>query len=291
MNSPVLELIQKQNLAYQVSGQDYVVRCLNPEHPDNSPSLRIDKVTGSFHCFACHFKGNIFKYFGVFTNTAPLKILNLKEKLSKLKSYNTGLDLPNGATPYTRSFRNISVKTLKEFGAFYTLLDEKLLDRICFPVKDITGKIVVFVARHTFSQGNPRYINYPSGVSLPLFPAAAPTTAKTMVLVEGLFDFLNLWDKGLKNVACCFGTNTLQKDTKQKLLPFKAQGITKIYLLFDGDEAGRKASQMLQPLIEAEGFLVEIIKLPDGQDPGDLDDETVLSIKEYTTPQVIGTTD
>lgn len=281
MTDAVLDLLQKNQLFVKVSGQDYLIKCLNPEHPDTNPSLRVDKLTGAFHCFSCGFKGNIFKYFGVFTNLTPQKLLKLKQKLQELKSFNRGLELPAGATPWTRRFRDVSAQTLKHFEAFYTNLEKTLEDRICFPIKDITGKTVVFVARHTMSNGNPRYLNYPRGITMPLFPAAAPTSTKSIVLVEGLFDFLNLWDKGLHNAVCCFGTNTLQKDTKQKLLPFKAQGITHIYMMFDGDDAGQRAQQDLKPVLEQEDFVVELIKLPDGLDPGELDQETVTSINEY----------
>lgn len=84
-------------------------------------------------------------------------------------------------------------------------------------------------------------------------------------------------------MVCAFGTNTLQNDTKQKLLPFKAQGITHVYLMFDGDEAGRKAAKLLKPLIEAEEFVVEIVDLPDDTDPGELDAEDIASMAEYIT--------
>jgi DNA primase len=104
-----------------------------------------------------------------------------------------------------------------------------------------------------------------------------------MVIVEGIFDMLNLYDKGLHNVICAFGTNTLQNSTKQKMLPFKAQGITHVYLMFDGDEAGRKASELLKPLIEDCGFIVQIITLPDDVDPGELSQEDVDSTAEYIT--------
>jgi DNA primase len=98
-----------------------------------------------------------------------------------------------------------------------------------------------------------------------------------------MFDMLNLYDKGLENVVCCFGTNTLQNNTKQKLLPFKAQGVTHIYLMFDGDEAGQKAAKILKPLIEDCEFVVEIIDLPDGTDPGELSQEDVDATAEYIT--------
>lgn len=283
MSDPVLELIQKNGLAYTVSGRDYLIKCLNPEHPDSNPSFRVDKVSGVAHCFACGFKTNLFKFYGVFTNPVPVKVAALKEKLAVLKSFGQELELPNGYTPWTKTFRGISPATLKQFGAFYTNAVEKLQDRIVFPIKDITQKTVVFVGRHTMSNGNPRYVNYPSGVKIPVFPAHLPSGYSSMVIVEGLFDMLNLYDNGLENVVCAFGTNTLQNDTKSKLLPFKAQGITHVYILFDGDEAGQKASKILKPLIEAEGFIVEIIDLPDGSDPGDLGSEDIRAIAEYIT--------
>jgi DNA primase len=281
MSDPVLELIQKNNLAFSVSGRDYLIKCLNPDHQDSNPSFRVDKVTGVAHCFACGFKTNLFKYYGVFTNLVPMKILALKEKLDALKKFGQELELPQGYTPWTKQFRGISPATLKHFGAFYTNQVEKLQDRIIFPIKDITNKTQVFVGRHTMSQGNPRYINYPSGVKIPLYPAHLPSGYNSMVIVEGLFDMLNLYDNGCENVVCAFGTNTLQNDIKSKLLPFRAQGITHIYVLFDGDDAGRSAAKNLEPLLKAEGFIVEIVELPDGTDPGDLDIENVRSIAEY----------
>jgi len=283
MSDPVLELINKNSLAFSVSGRDYLIKCLNPDHEDSNPSFRVDRVTGVAHCLSCGFKTNLFKYYGVFTNPVPMKIAALKEKLNELKTSHLGLELPNGHTPYLKQFRGVSPQTLKHFGAFYTNIVEKLVDRIVFPIKDITGKTVVFVGRHTLSNGNPRYINYPTGVKMPVFPAHLPSGYQSMVIVEGVFDMLNLYDKGLENVICAFGTNTLQNDTKSKLLPFKAQGITHIFLLFDGDEAGEKAASALKPLIEAENFIVEIIKLPDGTDPGELDMFEVRSIAEYIT--------
>jgi len=281
MSDPVLELIQKNDLKFSVSGRDYLIKCLNPDHQDSNPSFRVDKVTGVAHCFACGFKTNLFKYYGVFTNLVPMKILALKEKLDALKKFGQELDLPQGYTPWTKQFRGVSPATLKHFGAFYTNQVEKLQDRIIFPIKDITNKTQVFVGRHTMSNGNPRYINYPQGVKIPLYPAHLPSGYSSMVIVEGLFDMLNLYDNGCENVVCAFGTNTLQNDTKQKLLPFRAQGITHVYLLFDGDDAGRSAAKNLKPLLEAEGFITEIVDLPDGSDPGDLDAENVRSIAEY----------
>ena len=49
----VEELLQEKRLDFKVSGRDYLVKCLNPEHEDTNPSMRIDNITGIFHCFSC----------------------------------------------------------------------------------------------------------------------------------------------------------------------------------------------------------------------------------------------
>jgi len=281
MTDPVLDLLNKNNVAFKISGRDYVAKCFNPEHDDSNPSFRIDRLTGVAHCFSCGFKTNIFKYFGVFTNPVPIKIAKLKQKIRELSKSTAGLDMPVGAVPYTKPYRGLSPKTLKHFQAFYTNQVEMLQDRIVFPIWDITQKIQVFVARHILSSGNPRYVNYPGGVQIPLFPPQIAAKTTSIVLVEGIFDMLNLYDKGLDIAVCCFGTNTIQNDIKNKLFPYKVQGITKIYIMFDADEAGQRATKELKPLIEEQGFLVETITLPDGMDPGELDQESVTQIREY----------
>lgn len=281
MSDPVLDLLQKKNIDFKVSGRDYLIKCLNPHHEDSNPSFRIDKLTGAAHCFSCGFKTNIFKYFGLTNNFISIKIAKLKDKLLSVSSVYKDLEFPCETTPMSRSFRGISSKTLLEFGAFYTYDKPEYEDRIFFPIKDITGKTVLFLGRQTLSDVHPRYLIYPRHVKVPLYPVVFKEKISYVIFVEGIFDLLNLYDKGITNVVCTFGTNTLLKDIDSKLLPLRAQGIQKIYLMFDGDEAGKKAMQELQPLIEENGFIVEQIKLPDGSDPGDLDIESVTSIKEY----------
>ena len=53
----VEELLQEKNLDFKVSGRDYLVKCLNPEHEDTNPSMRIDNITGIFHCFPVALEG------------------------------------------------------------------------------------------------------------------------------------------------------------------------------------------------------------------------------------------
>ena len=281
MSEPVLDLLNKFEIPFKVSGKDFVIKCLNPEHEDNNPSFRIDRLSGVAHCFSCGYKVNIFKHFGLLTNNNSIRVAKLKEKLKELFINFNGVDFPYDKVPLNKSIRGISVQTLREFETFYTHGREDLVDRAIFPIRDIRNRIVAYIGRHMLSSGNPRYLIYPSGAHLPIFPEQLKERSKNLILVEGIFDLLNLYDKGLKNVACTFGTGTLYKETALKLLPFRTQGISKIYLMYDGDVAGQDAMDKLIPLIEEADYLVEKIKLPDDTDPGDLSQEDVNSIKDW----------
>lgn len=281
MSEAVANLLTSNGIQFTISGKDYLIKCLNPEHDDSNPSCRIDRVSGLTHCFSCGWKRNIFKHFGVFFNNSSVRVAKLKEKLENLRVALTELEMPEGCTPYTQVFRGISVQTLKHFEAFYSTRDEKIQDRIIFPIRDVSGKIVAFIGRHTLSNANPRYLVFPHGRPLPMYPYKIE--GNSIVLVEGIFDMLNLYDKGLRNVVCAFGTSTISEDNASaKFLPYKAQGIDKVFILFDGDIAGRDAAKKLEPIILGQGFKVEIVDMADDTDPGDLNEEDVSSIKEYT---------
>jgi DNA primase len=281
MVDAVYDLIVAKKLEFKVSGRDYLIRCLNPEHDDSSPSLHIDKVTGIGHCFSCGFKLNLFSYYGLNSNPIAIRIAKLKEKLNHIMTEANGVAQIDGATPYTQSFRGISAHTLKRFGAFTTNLVEELSDRVIFPIKDITGKTRVYIARHLLSDANPRYVVFPKNIQVPTYPVVFEKRTNYIVLVEGIFDMLNVHDKGMHSAVCVFGTHTLGKDMKQKLLPYKAQGISHIFIMFDGDNPGAKAAEYLKPLLEEQEFITEIIELEEGTDPGDMSLEDVEMMKEY----------
>ena len=82
---------------------------------------------------------------------------------------------------------------------------------------------------------------------MPFCPAKVKPIQNRVILVEGIFDALNLWDKGLKNTVCCFGT---QQVNWVKLSLLKLQGVQGIDIMFDGDEAGRQAAEKAKDIAE-----------------------------------------
>jgi DNA primase len=276
----VEELLQQKDIYYTNKGNDFIIQCLNPEHDDKNPSCRVDKITGVVHCFSCSFKGNIFSIFNIQRDRLAEKVYRLMEKIQDIKTASRGVEIPAGSIPFSRDFRGISASTYEKFEAFTN--DIEFPDRVVFPIKDIAGRVAVLQGRHMFSKSNKdKYMNYPRKVPLFPFPQVISPIQGSIFIVEGLFDMLNLYDKGLTNTVCIFGVSTLSKDNIEKNLKnFKLQGVEKLYIMLDGDEAGRNASKRIVDLIKASTiFEVDEIVLDEDVDPGDLTKDEVEQLK------------
>ena len=113
------ELLTEKGIDYQLKGQDALISCLNPEHDDTNPSLRVDKVTGIMHCFSCGFKGNLFTYWGAPASPLEVRIHRIKEKIAATRSQTVGISLPKDRIDWAGGgFRNISEETLRIWQAF-----------------------------------------------------------------------------------------------------------------------------------------------------------------------------
>ena len=271
------ELLTEKGIDYQLKGQDALISCLNPEHDDTNPSLRVDRVTGIMHCFSCGFKGNLFTYWGAPASPLEVRIHRIKEKIASTRAQTVGISLPKDRIEWAGGgFRNISEETLKIWQAF-TWNAPKFEGRIIFPIRDITGKTVALIGRLITGMGTEKYYIYPQGVKLPFCPAKVKPIQNRVILVEGIFDALNLWDKGLKNTVCCFGT---QQMDWVKLSLLKLQGVNGVDIIFDGDEAGRRAAETIKGVAEQLELSVQIVTLPEGEDPGNLVLDQINRLKE-----------
>lgn len=265
-------LLTDNSIPYYAKGKDFLVSCLNPDHDDNNPSMRVDQVTGIFNCFSCGYKGNLFYHFGERPNQLQLKRESLKKAIRLKMSEGAGLALPNGIMPYKGTWRDISAETYKVFEAF-THHDNEYVGRLVFPIRDISGKVVAFIGRH-MSGGIPKYMITPRGVKLPLYPMAKPIKG-SVILVEGIYDAMNLYDKGLTNAVCIFGTNNINEE---KLTMLSISGVDNVDIFLDGDEAGQKAAEKIKGMCEKVNLPSRNIYLAD-TDPGALTTSQVEKLK------------
>jgi len=276
----VEDILKEQNIEYTTKGHDYIIKCLNPAHEDTNPSMRVDKTTGLFNCFSCSARGNLFTRFNKIVNNFSIRQQNVLDKIDTLLQPN--LALPDYAQPYKQDFRDIKEKTLLHFGAFTS--EKEWEGRIVFPIKNFKNKIQGFIGRYTHSKIDPKYLVLPHGRPLPLYPAATELEQGTLVLVEGIFDLLNLYDKGITNVITGFGLIRPKKRSKNnsiihdKFSTYKIMGITHIVILYDGDKPGQDAAKELLKALD--GYIsVEIIVLPEEKDPGSLNQVSVNNLR------------
>ena len=268
----VEELLVSKQVYFIPKGADAIVTCLNPEHDDSSPSMRIDKITGIFNCFSCGYKGNIFTHFGEKANQLQLRRELLKKRIREKRSESVGLSFPNNIAPYVGNWRDIKPETYTKFEAFQSH-DSDHIGRIVFPIRDISGRIVAFNGRHT-TGGVPKYMISPAAAKMPLFPIVEPLQG-SIILVEGIYDMINLHDKGLTNAICTFGTKNINED---KLRMLSIQGVESVDIFFDGDSAGQAAVKDVEIMCENVGLAHRNICLMD-TDPGELKEKAVQTLK------------
>lgn len=130
---------------------------------------------------------------------------------------------------------------------------------ITFPVRDIDGNTLFFVRRSIKG----KFFNYPDGVVKPVYGLyELPKGTKEVVVCESCFNALTAVAYGYPAVALLGTGNSLQLDQ------LKQMGAESYVLAFDGDEAGRKATNKLKKALKSVG-MVWTIKMPDGKDVND----------------------
>lgn len=279
MSTDVEKLLNKKGIHYHTKGNDALVLCLNPEHEDTSPSMRIDKTSGKYNCFSCGFGGqNIFEYFNEYFNPVNRQALEIRQRIQNINLEVTGLQLPDGIEMYMGDYRGIHPKLYKQFNVFQ---HPDYGDRLCFPITDSRGRISNIVARNMFTKLPPKYKMYPEGRAVPIYPRVSGTY---VILVEGIFDVLNLVKHGVNNVAAIFGSKSIShSNVLDKFLPLTLSGIQDVILLLDNDAAGNHAAISLKKLIEYRTSLrVHIMndRLPVGSDPGEISEEDCRFLEE-----------
>ena len=151
---------------------------------------------------------------------------------------------------------------------------DRLRGRLVFPIRDAMGRVVAFTGRALASEDNPKYLNTPETDVFKKtdllygYPEARKSIRKRKqaIVVEGLFDVLALAQLGWRETVAVLGSSLSLQQTR---LLQRAEA-KRLYLAFDADEAGRKATLAGLDTAIARRFLTYAVLLPEGRDPGDL---------------------
>lgn len=150
-------------------------------------------------------------------------------------------------------------------------LFDRFRKRVLFPIHNISGKVIGFGGRILGSEKKvAKYVNSPeseiynkSKALYGIHFARSPISKKDhCLLVEGYTDVLSLYQSGIENVVASSGTALTREQIR--LIQRYTENIT---LLFDGDEAGLKASFRGVDLILEQNMNVKIVLFPPGEDP------------------------
>ncbi|WP_428386616.1 DNA primase [Mucisphaera sp.] len=150
---------------------------------------------------------------------------------------------------------------------------DRLRHRLVFPIGDALGRPVAFGGRRLREEDNPKYWNSPETElfhkSSTLFGLHLAKRAiigtKTAVIVEGYTDVIAAHQAERENVVATLGT-ALTAEHVKGLRRFAER----IVLVFDGDEAGRRAADRAVEAFLTEEVDTAVAILPGGQDPADL---------------------
>lgn len=164
------------------------------------------------------------------------------------------------------SNRYVEGKELTEADLF-----DRYAGRVMFPIHDDGGRVVAFGGRTLSSdKKTAKYINSPetdiynkSKILYGLWLGKkAIQQADACYLVEGYMDVIAMHQAGIENVVASSGTSLTVEQIKS-IHRFTRN----IIVLYDGDEAGQKASNRAIPLLLEEGMNVRLLQFPDNDDP------------------------
>ena len=183
---------------------------------------------------------------------------------------------PNGRTALKDALlkEGYSQAALLRAGLIVQREDGSIVDRfrnrLMIPISRDTGSVIAFGGRAVDSDQQPKYLNSPE---TPIYSKGrtlyglnlsknAIRQRKFAVLVEGYFDFAQVYQAGFQGVVASCGT-ALTPQQAQQLRRFT----NKVVLSFDPDDAGQGAAAKSCEMLVAEGFAVNVAVLPAGDDP------------------------
>ncbi|MBE6151667.1 MAG: DNA primase [Firmicutes bacterium] len=182
-----------------------------------------------------------------------------------IKEFGIGLSLDNmNALTTILSSKDYSIKELDNLGLASNNHDA-YINRIMFPLHDISGRVVGFSGRIYDNSNLNKYLNtketiiFKKGECLYNYHIARDHARKLkyVIIVEGFMDAIRLSQIGYKNVIALMGT---AMTSEQMHLVKKLS--TNVYLSLDGDNPGQNATLNIGEELTKLGLNVKVIGMP-----------------------------
>ena len=179
---------------------------------------------------------------------------------------------------YEKLSKEFEQKDLDESGLFGKNDNgesyDRFKDRLMFPIRNIKGDAIAFGGRLLQDKDKQaKYLNSPAtktyNKKYELYGLHEVRQhnkrPESIYVVEGYMDVVGLFEHGIKNAVASSGTAFTQEQLR-KILNYT----NKVYIVFDGDEAGMKASWRTVEnamMLLREDTRINFIFLAEGEDP------------------------
>jgi DNA primase catalytic core len=151
------------------------------------------------------------------------------------------------------------IKALKQIGILNRKGHETFYNCVVFPMCDAKGATVNLYGRNIDDDNDLSHLYLPGPrTGLVSHAYSVIKRSKTIILTESIIDALTLYDQGFKNVVPIYGVNGL---IVGHLSLFQGK-VNEMYLVFDADEAGRKASEAVSLRLKENDITSHIVNLP-----------------------------
>jgi DNA primase len=263
-------------------------------------TFHVDTAIQVFHCFACRAGGSVLDLVmaieGCGLRQAAEQVSSWRgmpaidrepwpstvkqtvtKKIAAIPPLGFRLRGVDPCHPYLKT-RGIREATAVEFGVGFYPGPGLMQHRLVIPIEDEAGRLVGYGGR-SLDGSEPRYRFPPRfSKSLLLFNLhrAKATRQSQVVVVEGFFDCLKVYQAGFRSVVALMGSALYERQCELLVRHFRH-----VHLMLDGDAAGRRASSAIAPILSAH-CKTEVIELVDGAQPDKLTEQ---SLRQILGPQ------
>ena len=145
------------------------------------------------------------------------------------------------------------------------ILRDRFVNRVIFPIVDIRGNVIAFGAR-SINNALPKYLNTSDTLvfkkSENLFSLNFAKKEKYFILSEGYMDVISLNQLGFKSAIASLGTSLTQRQAR-----IMSRYTDTVYLCYDSDSAGQKATNRAIDILKKEKLMIKIIDIEGAKDP------------------------